>query len=168
MGIGKRHAGVRAARATAVLCLCVGLVLFGVHAGLHSASRSPVRARQGMVATDEDHATRVGLEVLKNGGNAVDAAVAVGLALAVTHPPAGNLGGGGFMLIRTAEGESAFFDFRERAPAAASSDMYLDSEGEPTRESVVGYRAVGVPGTVRGLELAWVLSSRCENRPRRK
>ncbi len=155
MGIGKRQAGVQAARATAVLCLCTGLVLFGVRAGLHSASRSPVRAKQAMVVTDEDHATRVGLEVLKNGGNAVDAAVAVGLALAVTHPPAGNLGGGGFMLIRTAEGESVFFDFRERAPAAASSGMYLDSEGEPTRESVVGYRAVGVPGTVRGLELAW-------------
>ena len=135
MGIGKRQAGVRAARATAVLCLCAGLVLVRFRAELISASRSPVRAKQAMVVTDEDHATRVGLEVLKDGGNAIDAAVAVGLALAVTHPPAGNLGGGGFMLIRTAEGESVFFDFRERAPAAASAGMYLDSEGEPTRPS---------------------------------
>src|SRR5689334_1021459 len=80
----------------------------------------PVRARHGMVVTRETHATDVGLEVLKNGGNAVDAAVAVGFALAVTHPSAGNIGGGGFMLVRMADGRTAFIDFRERAPEAAS------------------------------------------------
>ena len=107
-----------------------------------------------MVVSAEAHATRVGVEILKNGGNAVDAAIAVGFALAVTHPRAGNIGGGGFMLIRFADGHSTFLDFRERAPAAASRDMYLDADGKPTQDSVVGYRAVGVPGTVRGLELA--------------
>jgi gamma-glutamyltranspeptidase / glutathione hydrolase len=107
-----------------------------------------------MVATVDPNATEVGLSVLRQGGNAVDAAVAVGFALAVTHPSAGNLGGGGFMLIRLADGRSTFIDFRERAPVAASRDMYLDSRGEPTKDSDLGYRASGVPGTVRGLELA--------------
>jgi gamma-glutamyltranspeptidase/glutathione hydrolase len=114
----------------------------------------PVRARHGMVVTRETHATDVGLEVLKNGGNAVDAAVAVGFALAVTHPSAGNLGGGGFMLVRMADGRTAFIDFRERAPEKASHDMYLDAAGNPTQDSLTGYRASGVPGTVRGLEYA--------------
>src|SRR3954451_15646480 len=85
----------------------------------------PVRARHGMVVTRERHASEAGLQVLKNGGNAIDAAVAVGLALAVTHPSAGNLGGGGFMLLRLADGRTTFIDFRERAPKAASRDMYL-------------------------------------------
>ncbi len=119
-----------------------------------SAARGPVHARRAMVVATEPHAAEVGLDVLRAGGNAVDAAVAVGLALAVTHPSAGNLGGGGFMLIRLADGRSTFIDFRETAPAAASRDMYLDAEGEPTRDSVVGYRAAGVPGTVRGLAMA--------------
>jgi gamma-glutamyltranspeptidase/glutathione hydrolase len=107
-----------------------------------------------MVVSAEPRATRVGVDVLKSGGNAVDAAVAVGLTLAVTHPWAGNIGGGGFMLIRFADGRSTFIDFRERAPEAATRDMYLDARGEPTEESIVGYRASGVPGTVRGLGLA--------------
>lgn len=107
-----------------------------------------------MVATVEPHATEVGVAVLEQGGNAVDAAVAIGFALAVTHPSAGNLGGGGFMLVRLVDGRSTFIDFRERAPGAASKDMYLDSRGEPTKDSELGYRASGVPGTVRGLELA--------------
>lgn len=107
-----------------------------------------------MVVTREPHATEAGVAVLRAGGNAVDAAVAVGFALAVTHPAAGNLGGGGFMLIRFADGRAAFLDFRERAPGAASRDMYLGPDGKPTRESVEGWRAVGVPGTVRGLEYA--------------
>ena len=118
---------------------------------LGAASRAPVQARRAMVVTAEAHATRVGVKVLVDGGNAVDAAVAVGFALAVTHPRAGNLGGGGFMLIRLAEGTSTFLDFRERAPGEADRDMYLDASGEVTEESFVGYRAVGVPGTVRGL-----------------
>ena len=114
----------------------------------------PVRARKAMVVSREANATEAGLAVLKAGGNAVDAAVAVGFALAVTHPSAGNLGGGGFMLIRFADGRKTFIDFREMAPAKASRDMYLDASGNPTRDSLTGWRASGVPGTVRGLELA--------------
>ena len=107
-----------------------------------------------MVGAQEPVATDVGVQILKAGGNAVDAAIAVGFALAVTHPYAGNLGGGGFMLIRFADGRSTFVDFRERAPEKASRDMYLDASGKPTRESLDGWRSAGVPGTVRGFELA--------------
>ncbi len=114
----------------------------------------PVRARHAMVVAQEPYAADVGVAVLKSGGNAVDAAVAVAFALAVTHPFAGNLGGGGFMLVRLADGSTNFIDFRERAPEAASHDMYLDATGKTTRDSLVGWRAAGVPGTVRGLELA--------------
>src|SRR3954468_21245458 len=111
------------------------------------ASRQPVRARHGMVVAMESIAADVGVSVLQNGGNAVDAAVAVGFAMAVTHPFAGNLGGGGYMLIRLADGRATFIDFRERAPEKASHDMYLDAKGEPTRESIEGWRSSGVPGT---------------------
>jgi gamma-glutamyltranspeptidase/glutathione hydrolase len=121
---------------------------------LPAATRAPVRTRHAMVVSTEKHATQVGVEVLRKGGNAVDAAVAVGLALAVTHPAAGSLGGGGFMLIRFADGRSTFIDFRERAPGAAARTMYLDGQGNPTRDSVVGYRASGVPGSCRGYALA--------------
>ena len=114
----------------------------------------PVHASNAIVVTAERHATEVGVAVLRDGGNAVDAAVAVGFALAVTEPNAGNLGGGGFMLVRFADGRSTFVDFRERAPSAAGRDMYLDDHGNPTRDSLVGYRAAGVPGTVRGMALA--------------
>lgn len=114
----------------------------------------PVYARNAMVVTAERNATAVGLRVLRDGGNAVDAAVAVGMALAVTEPNAGNLGGGGFMLLRLADGRTSFIDFRERAPASAHRDMYLNSDGNPTEESLVGYRAAGIPGTVRGMALA--------------
>jgi gamma-glutamyltranspeptidase/glutathione hydrolase len=107
-----------------------------------------------MVVTQEEHATDAGLQVLRSGGNAVDAAVAIGFALAVTHPFAGNIGGGGFMLVRMADGRASFIDFREQAPANASRDMYLGENGKPTNASIVGWRAAGVPGTVRGLELA--------------
>jgi len=102
----------------------------------------------------EPLAADVGLEVLRDGGNAIDAAVAVAFALAVTHPAAGNLGGGGFLLARFADGRTAFVDFRERAPKRAHRNLYLDAEGRPTGESITGWRACGVPGTVRGLELA--------------
>jgi gamma-glutamyltranspeptidase/glutathione hydrolase len=118
------------------------------------AAREPVRARHGMVVAQEPLAADAGLAVLRKGGNAVDAAVAIGFALAVTHPAAGNLGGGGFMLVRLADGRTTFFDFRERAPAMATRDMYLDAGGKVTRDSVEGWRASGVPGTVRGLQLA--------------
>jgi gamma-glutamyltranspeptidase/glutathione hydrolase len=117
-------------------------------------ARQPVRARKAMVAAQEWHATDVGVAVLKSGGNAVDAAVAVAMTLAVTHPTAGNLGGGGFLLLRKADGATTFLDFRERAPAAASHDMYLDAAGNPTADSIDGWRASAVPGTVRGMEYA--------------
>ncbi len=132
----------------------LGIVVLIACCQADAATREPVHARQAMVVAAEPHAARIGLEALKGGGNAVDAAVAVGFALAVTHPRAGNLGGGGFMLIRLADGRSTFIDFREKAPMAATRDMYLDASGEPTDRSVVGYQAAGVPGTVRGLALA--------------
>jgi len=107
-----------------------------------------------MVVAQEGFAADVGLAVLQKGGNAVDAAVAVAFALCVTHPFAGNLGGGGFMLVRLADGRSTFIDFRERAPGKATHDMYLGPDGKVTRDSLEGWRAPGVPGTVRGLQLA--------------
>ncbi len=134
--------------ALGVLVACGNLLCSKVEA------RQPVRARRAMVVAQEPLAAEVGRKVLQNGGNAVDAAVAVGFALAVTHPFAGNLGGGGFMLIRFADGRSTFIDFRERAPEKSTRDMYLDAEGRPTQESVAGWRSPGVPGTVRGFELA--------------
>src|SRR6202042_3388966 len=115
-------------------------------AGLLSA-KDPVSSKHGMVVAQEPLAADVGLAVLKAGGNAVDAAVAVGFTLAVTYPYAGNLGGGGFMLIRLADGRTTFIDFRERAPGKASHDMYLDAGGKPTPSSIEGWRASGVPGT---------------------
>jgi gamma-glutamyltranspeptidase/glutathione hydrolase len=130
------------------------VLLFAIATAVPVWSAQPVRAKNGMVVSVEPHATEVGVKILQAGGNAVDAAVAVGLALAVTHPGAGNLGGGGFMLVRLADGRTAFLDFRERAPAAAARNMYLDANGKATQDSTVGYRASGVPGTVRGLELA--------------
>ena len=119
-----------------------------------SLAKEPVSAAHGMVVAQEPLAADVGLAVLRSGGNAVDAAVAVGFALAVTHPVAGNLGGGGFMLLRMADGRTDFLDFRECAPAKASRDMYLGPDGNPTRESIYGWKSAGVPGTVAGLELA--------------
>lgn len=107
-----------------------------------------------MIVAQEPIAASVGVSVLKAGGNAVDAAVAVAFALAVTHPSAGNLGGGGFLLLRTAAGHSTFIDFREMAPASASRDMYIGLDGKATKDSLTGWRASGVPGTVRGLALA--------------
>lgn len=114
----------------------------------------PVFARKGMVVAQEPLAADVGVAVLKAGGNAVDAAVAVGFALAVTYPFAGNIGGGGFMLIRMADGRTTFIDFRETAPHQATRNMYLDADGKMSLDSLHGWRASGVPGTVRGLELA--------------
>jgi len=125
-----------------------------IAASVPAWAAQPVRARRGMVVSRERHATQAGVKVLESGGNAVDAAVAVGFALAVTHPSAGNIGGGGFMLLRLADGRTTFIDFRERAPQAASRNMYLDAAGNVTQDSTVGYRASGIPGTVRGLEYA--------------
>lgn len=121
----------------------------------HAASVAPVAAENGMVVTAQHLASHVGVDVLKNGGNAVDAAVAVGYALAVVYPAAGNLGGGGFMTIQLADGRKTFLDFREKAPLAATPDMYLDKAGNVIPDlSTRGHLAVGVPGTVSGMELA--------------
>src|SRR5438876_9523449 len=121
----------------------------------HAASVAPVGAEHGMVVTAQHLATQVGVDVLKKGGNAVDAAVAVGYALAVVYPAAGNLGGGGFMTIQLADGRKTFLDFREKAPLAAKADMYLDSAGNVIKgASTKGHLAVGVPGSVAGLEYA--------------
>ena len=132
--------------------LALSLAVVTLLAPLSAAT--PVRARKAMVVSREIHATDAGLAILQSGGNAVDAAVAVGLALAVTHPSAGNIGGGGFMLVRFADGRTTFIDFRERAPEKSTRDMYLDKDGKPTRDSLLGWRAAGIPGTVRGFELA--------------
>src|SRR5213080_3350241 len=119
-----------------------------------SYAHEPVYTRKGMVVAQEPLAADVGVAVLKSGGNAVDAAVAVGFALAVTHPFAGNLGGGGYMLIRLADGRTTFIDFRERAPEKSTRNMYLDAKGDLTRASIEGWRSSGVPGSVRGFEMA--------------
>ncbi|MDE2018492.1 MAG: gamma-glutamyltransferase, partial [Hyphomicrobiales bacterium] len=121
------------------------------------ATARPVVARHGMVVSDDATATRIGLDVLRRGGNAVDAAVAVGFALAVTLPAAGNLGGGGFMLVHRADlGKTAAIDYRETAPAATTKDVFLDPNGEPDPfKSRFSGLAVGVPGTVAGFWLAW-------------
>jgi len=122
---------------------------------VHAASIAPAAAENGMVVTAQRLATQVGVDVLKKGGNAVDAAVAVGYALAVVYPAAGNLGGGGFMTIQLADGRKTFLDFREKAPLAATPNMYLDASGNVVKGlSTTGHLAVGVPGTVSGLEMA--------------
>jgi gamma-glutamyltranspeptidase/glutathione hydrolase len=130
------------------------LLLFCATAA-YSAMHDPVIARHGMVSATSGIAAQVGVDIMKKGGNAVDAAVATALAMAVTWPAAGNLGGGGFMLIRLADGTSEAIDYRERAPLAASRDMYLDANGKIIKgASTDGYKAIGVPGTVAGLVLA--------------
>jgi gamma-glutamyltranspeptidase/glutathione hydrolase len=121
--------------------------------------KQAVRAAHGMIATDEELGSQAGVEILKRGGNAVDAAVAVAFALAVVEPAAGNIGGGGFMLVRLADGRTNFLDYREVAPAKATRDMYIGADGklipnENVTGSVLGYRSVAVPGTVAGLALA--------------
>ena len=117
----------------------------------YSLDTEPVTASNGMVVSTNRYASAVGVRILETGGNAVDAAVATAFALAVVNPEAGNIGGGGFIVLRLADGTTTALDFRERAPAAASRDMYLDESGELTDGSTVGHRAVGVPGTVAGL-----------------
>jgi gamma-glutamyltranspeptidase / glutathione hydrolase len=114
-----------------------------------------VRGSHGMVATDEELGSEAGVEILKRGGNAIDAAVAVAFAIAVVEPAAGNIGGGGFMLVRLASGKTTFLDYREVAPGKATRDMYIGKDGKLDEEaSVIGYRSVAVPGTVAGLALA--------------
>jgi gamma-glutamyltranspeptidase/glutathione hydrolase len=118
-------------------------------------AEQPVRAPHAMVVTVHHLATDAGVRILHSGGNAVDAAVAVGFALAVVHPVAGNIGGGGFMLVHEADGRNLFIDYREKAPLAATANMYLDAQGNIIpNASIVGYRAIGVPGSVAGLVYA--------------
>ena len=124
---------------------------------VHAASHDPVRATHGMVASTSRIASEVGRDVMRRGGNAVDAAIATAFALAVTYPAAGNLGGGGFMMIRLKSGATTAIDYREMAPQAATRNIYQDKNGNLIKgegSSTVGYRAAGVPGTVAGMELA--------------
>jgi gamma-glutamyltranspeptidase / glutathione hydrolase len=133
--------------------ICVWLL--GTVSTANAASLTPVAAENGMVVSAQHLATQIGVDILKRGGSAIDAAVAVGYALAVVYPAAGNLGGGGFMTIRFADGHKTFLDFREKAPGAARRDMYLDRDGNVIKGlSTTGWLAAGVPGTVSGLEYA--------------
>src|ERR1700733_9910928 len=132
--------------------LTVCALAFLLAATLAAAPFNPTQAQHAMVASIHELASRAGVEIMQAGGNAVDAAVATGFALAVVYPQAGNLGGGGFMLLRMANGDSHFLDFREEAPLRATANMYLDGNGKIIPEaSTVGYTSVGVPGTVAGL-----------------
>src|SRR5260370_13378032 len=117
--------------------------------------KSAVRGAHAMVATDDELGSEAGVEILRRGGNAVDAAVSVAFALAVVEPAAGNIRGRGFMLVRVADGRTTFLDYREVAPGKATRDMYIKADGKLDEEaSVIGYRSVAVPGTVAGLGLA--------------
>jgi gamma-glutamyltranspeptidase/glutathione hydrolase len=137
-----------------LMALLVALIV--LTAGLPaSASTQPVHAQHAMVVSVHELASHAGVEIMQSGGNAIDAAVATGFALAVIHPPAGNIGGGGFMLIRMVDGKTHFLDYREKAPAAATRDMYLDSHGNVIENaSEIGYKSIGVPGSVAGMVYA--------------
>ncbi len=131
------------------------IVLISMAGILQAGWRDPVQSERAMVVTAEPQATRIGVKIMEQGGNAIDAAAAVGFALAVTYPQAGNIGGGGFMMIRMADGRYYALDYREKAPAAAGRDMYLDAEGNVIeKSSTIGYLASGVPGSVAGLYTA--------------
>jgi gamma-glutamyltranspeptidase/glutathione hydrolase len=119
------------------------------------AGNAPIRAKQGLVITQSDIASEIGFQVIRDGGNAIDAAVATAFAMAVTHPTAGNIGGGGFIVYRAASGEATTFDFREMAPAGSHPEMWLVNGQYDGQVHHNSHRAVGVPGTVAGLHLAW-------------
>lgn len=159
----ENESGLRPVRGTIGTMALSVLLVFGAAAGLmtigsgtaFAVSPAPIAANNGMVVTAQHLATDIGLDILKQGGNAVDAAVAVGYALAVTLPSAGNIGGGGFMLVHTEDGRDIFINFREKASLNATRDMYLDEDGEVIPgASTRTYLGVGVPGTVMGLEHA--------------
>ncbi|MGB2622981.1 MAG: gamma-glutamyltransferase [Candidatus Acidiferrum sp.] len=154
---------VRVSGLAAGILTLLPLLAFGQNPAEYRAATQPqeswpqhaVRGAHGMVATDEELGSQAGVEILKLGGNAVDAGVAVAFALAVVEPAAGNIGGGGFMLVRLADGRSTFFDYREVAPGKATANMYLGPDGQRVKGlSVIGYKSVAVPGTVAGLALA--------------
>ena len=142
-------------KALFVLAHSVVLLVPLGNVSVQAASLPAVEAKNGMVVTSQHLASKVGVDILKMGGNAIDAAVAVGYAQAVVNPCCGNIGGGGFMTIHLADGRDTFINFREKAPAAATANMYLDAEGNVVKNaSLLGYLAVGVPGTVLGLDTA--------------
>ncbi len=120
-----------------------------------AAENAPTRAKNGMVISQSDIASKVGVDVMEDGGNAIDAAVATAFALAVTHPSAGNIGGGGFLVFRPAVGEPVTFDFREMAPAKATDTMWLENGEYSYERHHLSHLSVGVPGTVAGLRMAW-------------
>jgi gamma-glutamyltranspeptidase/glutathione hydrolase len=136
--------------------LILQLLAFCVAAQMaYAQGLRPVHASKAMVVSVHQEASKAGADIMRQGGNAVDASVATGFALAVVHPAAGNIGGGGFMLLRKVNGEVHFLDYREKAPKAATRDMYLDAQGNVIpKASLVGYKAVGVPGSVAGLVYA--------------
>lgn len=137
------------------LALMASALSLALLQGANAASMPAVEAKNGMVVSSQHLASQVGVDILKMGGNAIDAAVAVGYAQAVVNPCCGNIGGGGFMTIHLANGEDTFINFRETAPAAASANMYLDENGNVKKgASLYGYLAAGVPGTVLGLDTA--------------
>src|SRR5437667_12668854 len=138
-----------------LILLILGLAGLSTVRMLGAAPMRPVHASRTMVVSVHELASRAGVEIMQAGGNAVDAAVATGFALAVVHPQAGNLGGGGFMLLRFGDGNVHFIDYREKAPAAATANMYLDAQGNVIEDaSVAGYKAIGVPGSVAGMAYA--------------
>lgn len=151
---------IKIRRNLTVFLLFTALLLLYVPSNtrVEGAWHDPVRGKHGMVASQHELASRIGVDIMKRGGNAVDAAIAVGLALAVVYPEAGNLGGGGFMLIRMRGGETYAIDYREMAPAGATRNVFVDKDGnliEGEGSSTVGYRASGVPGTPAGFDLAF-------------
>src|SRR5688572_30033758 len=142
----------------AVFLLSLTLSILPAQCSIFAASPGPVRGKRAMVASQHEIASKIGVEILRKGGNAVDAAIAVGLALAVVYPEAGNIGGGGFMLIRTKTGETHAIDYREMAPRGAGRDIFVDKAGNVIKgegSSTIGYRAAGVPGTLAGFDLAF-------------
>ena len=141
------------------LFISIGVLLFIISTNLSAAGKTPERGNNGAIASSSLIASKVGIQILKEGGNAIDAAVATAFAMAVTHPTAGNIGGGGFLVYHGVNGETTTFDFREKAPLAATKDMYLDADGKVINNEIgpidhFSIKAVGVPGTVAGLELA--------------
>jgi gamma-glutamyltranspeptidase/glutathione hydrolase len=155
-----RRARIAAAAAAVVLAACA---TGGFPGGWpYPGALAPATGTRGMVVTTDSIASQVGIDVLRAGGNAIDAAVAVHFALAVVNPEAGNIGGGGFMVVRLADGSTAALDFREKAPLGATRDMYLDRNGNVTDGSLVGHSASGVPGSVAGM---WAAHGRFGTRP---
>ena len=143
-------------RSFSFFCVLTAIYVHLIPEPLIAQAQLSVKARNGAVVSIDKYASQAGVNVLKEGGNAVDAAVATAFALAVTHPFAGNIGGGGFMLIRLASGKTVGIDYREMAPALSTPGMFLRPDGTvDTEKSNFGYLAAGVPGTVKGLETAW-------------